>query len=43
MRRELKKIIALQILDWSVSIMPDCEFKRKLVDLLINELLEGMP
>jgi len=42
MKTELKKLIAVKLLDWSFSIMPDCKFKIELAKLMSNELLKGM-
>jgi len=42
MKTELKKLIAVKLLDWSFKIMPDCKFKIELAKLMTNELLKGM-
>ncbi len=42
MKTELKKLIAVKLLDWSFRIMPDCKFKIELAKLMTNELLKGI-
>lgn len=42
MKIELKKLIAVKLLNWSHSIMPDCNFKLELSKLINSELLNGM-
>ena len=39
---EFKKIIALKLLAYSLFIMPDCNFKIKLAELINTEMLNGM-
>jgi len=34
----MRTIIALKLLNWSFSIMPDCDFKIKLANFIKNNL-----
>jgi len=42
MKTELKKWLAVKLLNWSFLIMPDCKFKIELAKLIRTELLSGM-
>jgi hypothetical protein len=42
MKNEVKKWLAVVLLRWSFSIMPDCKFKVELAKLIINELGTGL-
>lgn len=42
MRKEIRKLIAVKLLDWSFSIMPDCRFKTEMAKLMADKLLDGM-
>ena len=42
LKEEIKKLIALKLLNWSFEIMPDCKFKIKLAILMVNELSKGI-
>jgi hypothetical protein len=42
MKTEFKKWLAIKLLDWSFSIMPDCTFKIKLAKLISADLLNGI-
>ena len=42
MKTEFKKFIAVKLLDWSFSIMPDCKFKIELAKLISSDLLKGL-
>jgi hypothetical protein len=42
MKTEFKKWLAVKLLNWSFSIMPECEFKIELAKLISTELLNGM-
>ena len=37
MKTEIKKAIAMKLLDWSFTIMPDCQFKIKLAMLIASD------
>ena len=39
---EIKKWLAVKLLNWSFSIMPECKFKTELAKLISTELLNGM-
>lgn len=42
MKKEIRKLIAVKLLDWSFSIMPDCRFKTELAKLMSDNLLDGI-
>lgn len=42
MKKEIRKLIAVKLLDWSFSIMPDCRFKNELARLMSDKLLDGI-
>ena len=42
MRKELRKVIALRLLVWSIQVMPTCKLKEELLKAIVTNVMDGM-
>tara|TARA_Y100000361_G_scaffold129189_1_gene124522 strand:- start:275 stop:403 length:129 start_codon:yes stop_codon:yes gene_type:complete len=40
--KELRKLIALKLFDWSMEIMPNCKFKDEINQVILNNIIDGL-
>ena len=42
MKTEFRKLLSIMLLNWTYKVMPECEFKRALAELIQIKLITGM-